>query len=387
MKEGQPSKANQSGFRTCGSVDAVAIELATGLTLADVEVLGVSPSPEIRADIAVKFAREFNRLARESPNKLIFEMLDIFTKDSAVLVRMCLAEAMRVSPVLPLEFARRMATDHIDIATPILRDSPVLDDATITEIIETKPEAYALAIADRKPLSVPLTNLLIEHKGTKRVAARLLDNEDAELSEDALLNFHAWGKSDPDIAARLQKRPNLPFSFINQTVIELTDRIQWRSLGNRIMTKSEATQLQDRFDGKTGPRCSSTSGRFHRLKRALLEDFEKGLLDPPMLLAFLHQRDIDRLECGFAVMTELDLQSVRRLLHGSDRRGLIALCLKAGFRNADYLAFRMALGLAEMGTLRERQEQRYSEATMKFACEQFEKMRANPNKLKRWLPS
>ncbi|MGI9418232.1 MAG: hypothetical protein ACR2RA_10395, partial [Geminicoccaceae bacterium] len=59
----------------------------------------------------------------------------------------------------------------------------------------------------------------------------------------------------------------------------------------------------------------------------------------------------------------------------------------AGFSTADYLAFRIALGLAEIGSVREQTQQRYSEKTMQFARDQFEAMRNNQTQLKLWLPS
>lgn len=371
---------------TVSAVDPMSIELATGLSIADLEKLGADPSPDVRAEIAVKFAHEFDRLASEGVGKLIHDLLRMFTRDRERLVRKRFAHAIRESPYLPAPIAESLARDEIDIASSILRKSPTLDDGIIGDIVKTMPETYALVIADRRPLHEPVVDLLIEHKGTKRIVSRLLDNAEAELSEDVLWRLRQWGQSDPDIANRLRRRPNLPFAFINQNVVELTDRVHWSSLGERTMTRFEATQLQRRFEGKAGNRCSSKSDRFHRLHRALKDEFEKGMLNPSVLLAFLRNRDVDRLECGFSIVTGLDLRRVRNLLYGSDRRGLIALCLRADFSTADYLAFRMVLSLAELGTVREQPTQHYREKTMRFAGEQFEKMRGDRRELERWLP-
>ncbi|MEM9440952.1 MAG: DUF2336 domain-containing protein [Pseudomonadota bacterium] len=373
------------GDDTESRLDATAIELATGLSIADVETLSSHPSPEVRADISVKFAREFDRLAKGTPNALTREFLKIFAKDRTQLVRMCFAEAIKSSTHLPLEFADELSNDVIDVATPMLRSCPVLTEEVLHDIILTKPEPYSLAIADRQPLSASIADFLIAHKGTKRVVVRVLDNHAAEFSHQALSGFHEWGKTDRDIASRLRRRPDLPFDFVNQHVTELADRVHWRSLGERRMTKYEASQLQDRFQRKTGQRYLVSSNQIQRLLHDLREDFEQGRLEPSKLLAFLHDRDVDRLECALSVMTGLELQKVRSLLHGSDRRGLTALCLKADFTSSDYLAFRMALGLSEIGTLREEQQQRYSEATMMFAWDQFERMRADPRQMQRWL--
>lgn len=364
----------------------MAIELATGLSIADFEMLGSSPLPEVRADIAVKFAHEFDRLTKASPSKLAHELLGVFSKDRDKKVRMRFAEGIKTSMHLPPKIAKRLATDEIDVAAPILMRSPILEDAFIGDVIMNLPESHALAIAERRPLGALLVDLLIERKGTKRVVVRLLDNDGAELSESALINFHEWAKSDPDIGERLRKRPNLPFAFVNQCVVELADRVQWPSLGERTMTRFEATRLQNHFDGKSGNRCSANSERFFRLNRELKEEFERGLLTPSSLLTFLRDGDIDRLECGFMVMTDLTLRWVRRLLCSGDRRGLLALCLKAEFSTADYLAFRIAFGLAELGSVQDQPMQRYPDKTMQFARDQFEAMRANPGQLKGWLP-
>ena len=386
LKNGGSSECINIGSEGPHSVDAIAIELATGLSIIDVETLGSAPSPEVRARIAAKFAHEFDRIAGSSINKLTADLLSLFSKDQDRLVRKRFAECIKTSPNLPSKIAQRLAKDVIEVAAPILRESPVLDDVLIGDIATSMPEPYVLTIAERQPLSEGMVDLLIAHKGTRRVISRLLDNEGADISETALLHLRDWGQSDPDIADQFRRRPNLPFAFVNQGVIELADSIRWRSLGERIMTKSEATLLQNHFEGRAGHRSSHKSERFLRLHRALKEEFERGLLNSSHLLAFLRDRDIDRLECGFAIMADLDLRRVRQLLFSSDRRGLIALCLEAGFSTADYLAFRMALTLAELGTVRKQPQQRYSEKAMRFAQNQFEKMRADPHQLKRWLP-
>lgn len=381
------SENDKTGSSAELSLDATAIELATGLTITDVEVLGSFPPAEVRAEIAVKFAREFDRIAVSSINKLSGDLLGFFSKDQDLLVRKRFSESIKTSPFLPSRVARRLAEDEIEVAAPILRESPVLDDALIGDIAMSMPEPYVLTIAERRPLSEGVVDLLIAHKGTRRVVARLLDNDEADISESALLRFRDWGQTDLDIADRFRRRPNLPFAFVNQSVIELADSVQWPSLSKRTMTKSEATLLQDHFEGRAGHRLSPKSARFVRLHQALKEEFERGLLTSSNLLAFLRDRDIERLECGFAIMAGLDLRQVRQLLQGSDQRGLIALCLRADFSTADYLAFRMALSLAALGTAREQPQQQYSEKTMMFARDQFERMRAEPYELQRWLPS
>jgi len=386
MRRNRSSPPAGDGDNTVTNPDVTAIEIATGLSIADVETLSSNPPPELRADIAGKFIHAFDRLAQGPANSLTYDLLKVFAKDQESLVRMRVAEGLKASPHLPAAIAERLARDEIDVASPILLESPVLEDEVIADILETMPEIYALAVADRHGLSQLLSDVLIEQKGTKRVVSRLLDNDRAKLSDHALHSLRKWGRADPDIEDRLQKRPDLPFALVDQCVMELADKVRWPTIGKRTMTKSEATLLHGQFEGRNRNRSTAKGEDFQRLHRAIKTDFERGFLTPSKLLAFLRDRDIDRLECAFAVMTGFNIRWVRSLLYGSDRRGLIALCLKAKFNSVDYLAFRMALSLAEFGTARDRQQQRYSRKNMEFARDQFERMRADPLQLKPWSP-
>ena len=368
------------------AIDETSIEQVTGLSMGDIERLGADPSPDVRAEIAVRFAHAFDGRAQESISRPMGDLLEIFSRDREKDVRRRFAYAIRKSRYLSIDVAERLAKDEIDVAAPILRNSPVLNDDVIADIIRNKPEPYALAIADRRPLQEAMADLLVDLKGTRGVTARLLDNDEADLSEASLLALREWVRSDPDIKERLRRRPNLPFAFVDQSIAELAEMVHWPSLIQRTMTRSEATLLQDQVDGTTGYRCPSGSKRFDLLSQPLKDGFEKGTLDPPALLAFLRNRDINRLECGFSILTGLDLRTVRRLLYGSDRRGLVALCLKANFTTADYLAFRMVLTMAELGTIRDEPKQHYPEAYLRFAQEQFEKLRGDTRELQRWLP-
>ena len=387
MKGSGSPEFDGNGSRTVDLLDAAAVELATGLSIADMETFKTAPSPATRAAIAVKLARHLERQAKSPAGKLARDLMLVFSKDDDRLVRMHFAEGIKAYPHLPPVVATRLARDDIDVAAPILRESPALNEERLGDIVRTMPEPHALAVAERRPLSEGLVELLIEHKGVLRVVVRLLDNDQAMLSEAVLLQLHERGQFDPEIAERLRRRPNLPFAFINQGVVDLAEQVRWPSLGERTMSKYEATQLQRRLDGSAVHRRSTRGERSLRLLRDLRQEFERGDLKPSSLLAFLRDQDVDRLECGFAVMSGFNIRWVRNLLHGSDRRGLIALCLKAEFTTADYLAFRIALGLAELGAVRDKPSQKYPEKTMEFARDQFEKMRAEPDELQRWLPS
>ena len=229
----------------------------------------------------MKFAREFDRLTKGTPNALTREFLRIFSKDRNKLVRMCFAEAIKVSAYLPLDVAERLAKDVIDVATPILRHCPVLTEAVICDVIAAMPEPYTLALADRQPLSP-------SNRGCHDRAKRAPSAWSLGFSTIMRPNCRIRRLQDFTTGARqirisrpgCGRRPDLPFDFVNKHVTELADRVHWRSLGERRMTKYEAWQLQDRFQRKTGQGYGLNGHQIQRMQHELREAFEKGLLDP-----------------------------------------------------------------------------------------------------------
>ena len=386
-ERGRHASGNTMLLNATDAIDEAVVEIATGLSVDDIEILRANASEEARVQIAVKFAKQFDRLSRSKTRKLTGELLALFSKDRVKQVRMWFAAEIKASRHLPPEIAARLARDDIDVAWPILEESPALEDSEIEDIIKTLPEPYSLAIAGRRPLSETLVDLLIEHKGTVRVVVRVIDNDQAALSEQTLGWLQDWGRSNPEIRQHLVRRPNLPFVLIQQHVADLADRLQWKSLETRTMTKAEAARLRNQITGVSRYRPPQREDRFNGTRRELQNRFTAGDLTPSDILQFLKDGDADSIENGLAVLSSLDVRRVRNLLYGSDKRGLIALCLRANFAAAEYLAFRMALGLVELGAATDQPVLTYDETTFKFAKEQFEQMRTKPAEIDIWLQS
>src|SRR6185437_4863726 len=92
--------------------------------------------------------------------------------------------SQRMAPVenAPLRLIKRLANDtEISIAGPVLGQSPRLSDQDLCEIASAKGNSHMLAIAGRKQLSAPVTDILI-NRGNQEVARKVTANMSAELS-------------------------------------------------------------------------------------------------------------------------------------------------------------------------------------------------------------
>jgi uncharacterized protein (DUF2336 family) len=379
------AKHEAAGLGRSGPLNGAEIEMATGLTLDDVMLLESDASPDARAMIAAKFATQYDRLNRSRIQQLADDMLRLFARDASRTVRQRFAEAIKTSRRLDPAVALDLANDEIDIATPILEASPVLSDADLQRVILKNPEAYSLVIAGRPALGQATTDFLIEKKGTTRVVCRLLDNAEASLSDDALNWMFEWGKTDPEVSTRLKRRPDLPFEVTQKHVKALGEELNWQAVILNSMSRAEAALLMGQMTGSGRPQLMRSGRRLSQTLEHLQNRRQAGTLTPITIIGFLRDRSIDLVEVALAVLAAVDVRRVRNLLYGSDKRGLVALCLRTGFTTSEYLAFRMVLGMIEISAANQAPAITYDVSTARYAKAQFETMRKHPEQIAAWI--
>ena len=188
-------------------------EAAERLAAKDVVTLQQDPSAANRALVARKFGAQYDELAENAPRDLVKALLHLLVGDVETQVRRSLALAVASSDQLPVAVASRLARDRIEVAQPVLEQSPLLDDAELIEIVRTNAMQYALAVAGRERVSEQLADALVD-SGKQPVVARLVGNAGAALSAKTLKRVMEDWQGDRQVQDRLVRRPALPFEMI-----------------------------------------------------------------------------------------------------------------------------------------------------------------------------
>ena len=110
-----------------------------------------------------------------------------------------------------------------------------------------------------------------------------------------------------------------------------------------------------------------------------------GELGPEDVLTFLRDGEIGRVEAGLVLLAESDLERSRQLLYGVDKRGLAALCARAGFGTPHYVTLRMALDLAEQSFEGDAPEHGYPDDAIRGLQEQYERIRGDEAQIRQWF--
>ncbi|GBD43862.1 hypothetical protein HRbin40_01345 [bacterium HR40] len=353
------------------------------LGLADVERLARDRSPAVRSDIARKFGAQFDEFATGESGELARAVLLLLVRDVAREVRKALAEQLATSENVPADVASRLARDEIEIARPILENSPVLSDEELIDIVRTHSLQYALAIAGRERLGEALCDALVD-TGHAPVVARVVENRRAELSKRTLKRILEDFRDCRDVTERLVRRPELPYELVDQLVSLVGERLAWDLVRTRRMTREEAHRIIQAIRDRVSISTVAHEHGERRLERHLRERLAANELGPDEVLGFLREGDIASLEMALSVMSGIELRKVRKLLYSTDRRRLAALCIAAGIPTPHYAALRMALELAE-SCHAQGGERTYSSEALDFVRAQYERLRLDPEKVKELL--
>lgn len=354
------------------------------LTMADVETLRADRSEAARAIIARKLGLGFETMIAAGQEELVEAVLGLLARDVARCVREVLAETVASSPHLPRELALVLANDEISIARPVLEGSPVLQDQDLIQIVRTHATQYALAVAARSTLSATVTEALVD-TGEREVVHAVVDNAGAAFSPGLLRRVAKQWASDPAVQERLVRRPSLPFELVEQMVEAIGQRLEVDIIRSRSLSPEQARELMRAIRERAAIAIAARDRDERGMERAMRERQARGELDAESLILMLRDGDVASFELAVAVLADVEPRRCRQLIYHDDRRHLAALCVRAGVPTPYYVSVRIALQLARAAVAGSEREAPYGEETIRFLQEQYERLRAEPDTVRKLL--
>jgi len=144
------------------------------------------------------------------------------------MARAKLAERMCWEDLAPLELLRQLACDDIVIARPVLQFSSCLREGDLISIIEQVDQKHMFATAQRRMLSIPVTDLLMQ-RGEEMVHVAMARNIGAQFSPAGQKHFREVALSCSELHDALQLRRDMnPGSLIR--LKRLADARFWQQI-------------------------------------------------------------------------------------------------------------------------------------------------------------
>ena len=146
--------------------------------------LAADRSPPARARLATAIGDLAVQAAHSSHAAELALAADILRKlirDVEIPVRRTLAARLAREPRVPHDLIVDLAHDAIEVAEPSLRDSTVLNDADLLDVVRRCERQHRMAVARRQAVSETVSAALVD-AGEREVMTTLLANRGAKLS-------------------------------------------------------------------------------------------------------------------------------------------------------------------------------------------------------------
>jgi uncharacterized protein (DUF2336 family) len=115
--------------------------------------------------------------------------------------------------------------DSIDVAGQVLGYSDRLSESTLVEGAKTKSQAHLLAVAGRKTLTEPVTDVLVD-RGNRQVALQTAENSGAAFSEFGYSTLVQRAVNDKDLAISVWTRPEIPRQHLLKLFAEASESVK-----------------------------------------------------------------------------------------------------------------------------------------------------------------
>ncbi|RED49888.1 DUF2336 domain-containing protein [Aestuariispira insulae] len=301
------------------------------ITSDDIQRLSNNPSPEVRASIAKKIARDHEQMEYSEQERILAEkILRVLAHDAEVMVRSRLAWEIRNSGAIPRDIALDLANDVEQVSLSLLKFSPLLTPEDLIEIIAEGNTEKNMVVASRRGLPDRVSAALAETRD-KLVVRVLLENESAELSSETMEILEEYFGGDTRLRQLLTDRRALQESVSRHFIRRITHEVKSKLFGSREEDFGEYERILWNDD--------------EQIADNLLQD-RNGDLDYAGLVEMLAQKG--ELDSGFVMMAldfsrkELFELAASRLL-GIDRDELTNVLKNGGNYGRERLFERIGL--------------------------------------------
>lgn len=246
-------------------------------------------------------------------------------------VRKELAHRFAPEKDTPRQLLHKLANDEIDIAEPVLRQSPALDDAELKKVIASGRQQHMRAISGRERLSTAVTSDLV-HKGDDATLVKLAGNEGAEFDRASMQTMVNRSEHVPALQAPLVERKDMPVDLMNEMYDFAEEKVRKRIMQrNAEIPEAELSKAlhmaRERASGTPPERPKG----WRTAQVEMMNLHKTGTLDGRKLLHLERSHERMKFIHGLSVLSHIDYDTIHRTLDRSDMEAFALICRSLDF--------------------------------------------------------
>ncbi len=238
--------------------------------------------------------------------------------------------SLQLAPVeqAPPKVVHHLAwSDDIAVSGPIIERSVLLTDEDLVELAKTKSQAHLAAIAVRRRVGEPVTEVLVD-RGDSQVTRKVAANAGARVSKQAFLQVAGRAHEDEDLAEKIINRKDIPPDVFEYLVRKATEVVKQRLLRNatpemRIRITRTLAAIADQI-AKEAPQPEGDGYSVRTLKQLDVARLKSQLSE--YARANKRSETIETL----STLSKLPADAVKSLLKQEAEDGVLILCKAIG---------------------------------------------------------
>ncbi|MEP3045744.1 MAG: DUF2336 domain-containing protein [Roseibium sp.] len=315
------------------------------MTVQDIQHLFNPEDRGLDIQTAEDYAKRY--LAAEHGSRERTEMaaaLTVLLDDPSLPVRKAIARVLAATEYAPGHVVRCLAHDVDEIAILVLKQSPILSDRELVDLLAEGSLAVQCAIAERQNLPVTVGAALCE-VAEEAACLALLRNPSAKVLKSSLLRVAERFESFPDVCDELLKLQDLPITTRYQLLMRFAENLENHPVVlQRVPDHQRETFLSDAED-KVVLRLAMEA-RDEDLPDFVEHLRAKGRLTTRLLLRAVCCGRLRFFAAALANLGGVPLPRLSKLLLTVRRSAVQAILRKAGLPFRSHQAFLLAIDVA-----------------------------------------
>jgi uncharacterized protein (DUF2336 family) len=236
------------------------------------------------------------------------------------------AKAELSKRLAPVDYAPFEVIQHeIEVAGSVLTQSSRLGTEVLVEIASHKGQEHLLAISGRANLPTAVTDVIVD-RGEGRVIRKLANNASAHFSDQGYSAIVARAGTDDELIEILGLRADLPRQFLRDLLRRAKEAVRTRLLA--IAPPAIRDEIREVLNAVA--RETPAAGRSYGVAEEYVKLMkELNELDDAAVYNFAESRKFDEVTVALAVLNDMPVEMVARLMEGSRSDLILIPCRSA----------------------------------------------------------
>lgn len=311
---------------------------STASRLADLAGLLRDPTPEGRSallacvtDLYMSGAENCSDEARDGFGLLLVDIARMAGTDA----QHAMAQAIAHDETPPTSLTEFLLEQPGWVAAPFLAATPTLDDAAITDLIETRGDTHAAGIAQRQGLSSILVRKILT-TGNDAALICLAENHDAPLQRADFETLKSAAPALPHLQAALVGRNDLPADVAVTLMWHTGPHYGRHALDQGLSVMPDALSLAIEAATAIGLPEGKPTPHPEEAASYAVQKHTRHELKEPLVVRLLRDGDMDRFYACLDKLTDIDRATGEAIMAEKSGFALMVACRAARFARSTF---------------------------------------------------